>query len=114
MSIFWPKKKSFFFDFLKSPGFPRIPRPLPDQKKRENIKDIDFYEKSENRDFSGNRNFRVGGTRPEGPVKSAHHHRAVAFDRGAEIERVRLFRLVCRYNVLELRTGSQAKPMSGA
>ena len=53
-----------FFDFLSSPGFPRIPRPLPDQKNRENIKNIDFYEKSENRNFSGNRNFRVGGTRP--------------------------------------------------
>ena len=67
---FWPKTMSMFFDFLSSPGFPRIPRPLPDQKNWEDIKNIDFYEKSENCNFSGNRNFQVGGTQPEGPVKS--------------------------------------------
>ena len=53
---------------MASPGFPGRSR----TKKTGKISKIStFYEKSENRNFSGNRNFRVGGTRPEGPVKSA-------------------------------------------
>ena len=55
-----------FYYFLSSPGSPGGSW----TKKTGNIlKILTFYENSENRNFSRNRNFRVGGTRPEGPVK---------------------------------------------
>ena len=46
MQVFWPEKSRVFLVPLSAYGFSGLPRPLPDQKNRENIKNIDFYEKS--------------------------------------------------------------------
>ena len=45
MSVFWPKKNRFFFDFLASPGAPGGSQTKNSENYIFTMKKIDFYEK---------------------------------------------------------------------
>ena len=64
MSVFWPKKNRFFFDFLASPGGPGGSQTKNSENYIFTMKKIDFYGKMGRNKEYGIRNTEYG-TRPQ-------------------------------------------------